>query len=113
MSIKIETKANSLVGKLFTSLVQVHVFHLQTDSYAQHKALEGYYTEIQGLIDDLVEAYQGKYTIISDYKLDKIEDYKDLKQVITYFTYLHEYVDDKRIIIFTDSDLLNIVDEIK
>ena len=40
---------------------QAHVFHLKTNSYAQHKALEKYYEGIVPLLDDWSEAYMGKY----------------------------------------------------
>jgi len=40
---------------------QAHTFHLLTNSYAQHKALENYYDSIVPLLDAWAEAYMGKY----------------------------------------------------
>lgn len=49
------------VSVLMSSATQAHVFHLHTPSYAQHKALEDYYTGIVPLVDTYVESYQGTY----------------------------------------------------
>ena len=41
-----------------------HMSHLQTKSYAEHKALNEFYDEIVDLADDLAEAAQGQYGIL-------------------------------------------------
>jgi hypothetical protein len=46
---------------LMNSSTQAHQFHLLTNSYAQHKALQKYYEKIVPLLDDWAEAYMGKY----------------------------------------------------
>jgi hypothetical protein len=46
---------------LMHSRTQAHVYHLDTNSYALHKALETYYTSIVPLIDKYAETYKGKY----------------------------------------------------
>ena len=61
------TQFATLVSLLFASRTQAHIFHLQTSSYAAHKALNGYYDDIVDLTDGLIESYQGKYGIVSDY----------------------------------------------
>ena len=53
--------ANRYVGALMNSREQAHVFHLRTESYAQHKALQAYYEGIVPLLDQWAEAYMGKY----------------------------------------------------
>ena len=53
--------AGRYVGALMNSREQAHVFHLRTESYAQHKALQKYYEKIVPLLDDWAEAYMGKY----------------------------------------------------
>jgi Family of unknown function (DUF5856) len=53
--------ANRYVGALLNSREQAHVFHLMTNSYAQHKALQTYYEGIVPLLDEWAEAYMGKY----------------------------------------------------
>jgi hypothetical protein len=52
---------NKFVSLLMASSTQAHVYHLHTPSYAQHKALEDYYTGIVPLVDAYVESYQGTY----------------------------------------------------
>ena len=66
-----------MVSLLLHSQTQVHTFHLQTKSYSEHKALQGYYEGIDSLVDGLIESYQGKYNILKGYKKYDIEDYKD------------------------------------
>jgi hypothetical protein len=53
--------ASKYVGLLMNSRTQAHQFHLMTNSYAQHKALEHYYEKIVPLLDKWAEAYMGKY----------------------------------------------------
>lgn len=95
-----ETKTNSgfkdMVSLLLHSQTQVHIFHLQTKSYAEHKALQEYYEGIDGLVDGLIETYQGKYDIITQYNSVKNEDYKSNEQVIKYFKNLDAMIDKNR-----------------
>ncbi len=53
-----------VVSLLFSARTQLHIYHLQTLSFAQHKALNEAYDEIIDLIDGLVETYQGKTKVI-------------------------------------------------
>ena len=80
-----EKKLVEMVSLLFHSITQAHTLHLQTKSFAEHSALNGYYDEIGGLVDGIVESYQGKYSIIKGYKKYDIEDYKDSTTTINYF----------------------------
>lgn len=52
------------IGILFMSRTAAHMAHLKTTSYAAHKALDEFYTDIVGLSDDLIEAAQGQYGIL-------------------------------------------------
>lgn len=52
------------IGILFLSRTMAHMSHLQTKSYAEHKALNEFYDEIVELVDDLAEAAQGQYGIL-------------------------------------------------
>lgn len=95
-----DTKTNSsfkdMVSILLHSQTQVHIFHLQTKSYAEHKALQGYYEGIDGLVDGIIESYQGKYDIITGYNSIKTEDYKSSEQVVKYFKALDSMVEKNR-----------------
>ena len=83
-----------LIAYLLHSQTQVHVFHLQTKSYAEHIALGGYYEGIDGLVDALVESYQGKYDIITQYDNFAIEKYSNKSQLETYFKALSKKVEE-------------------
>ncbi len=92
------------------SRTQAHVYHLQTQSYAQHKALEGYYDGIVDLIDSYTEMAQGRYGIITGYTVTPkvFEDDNALK----YFLGLQKFVDSIREMLPQDGELNNTVDEI-
>lgn len=95
-----DTKTNSgfkdMVSILLHSQTQVHIFHLQTKSYSEHKALQGYYEGIDGLVDGIIESYQGKYDVVNGYNSIKTEDYKSSEQVIKYFKALDSMVEKNR-----------------
>ena len=75
---------SKFISYLFHSRTQTHVFHLQTPSYAEHIALQAYYEGIVPLIDALVESYQGKNGIITDYTNFNLKQYTGKEQVIVY-----------------------------
>ena len=85
-----------MIASLLHSQSQVHIFHLQTKIYSEHKALQNYYEGIDGLVDNIVESYQGKYEIITGYKTIKTVDYKSTEQVIAYFKELDENIEKNR-----------------
>ena len=100
-----------LVSCLFHSRTQVHVFHLQTNSYAEHKALNEYYDEIVDLTDGLIETFQGKYGILVDYSSLPLKNYTDNAQVVGYFIQLAEVVHVMRED-FEDSYIQNQIDAV-
>ena len=81
---------SKFISYLFHSRTQTHIFHLQTPSYAEHKALQKYYEGIIDLIDGLVESYQGKNGIITDYTNFNLKQYTGREQVIAYLETLCE-----------------------
>lgn len=85
-----------LISLLFHSQTQIHAFHLQTKSFSEHKALNKYYESIDGLIDELVESYQGKYSILKSYKSYDIENYKDTTTTVNYLKDLCGKVEELR-----------------
>lgn len=103
-------KIAKLISDLFFSRTQAHIFHLQTQSFAQHKALEDYYTSIVDLIDTLVETYQGTNPVIKIYSNDGKFSYTTTP--IEYFEELLKNVNTNRSSFGTDTDLQNILDEI-
>lgn len=81
------------VQEYVSSLLEIqdisHIAHLQTTSFAEHKALNELYDGIADHFDAYVEAYQGKYGIIKGYKSFKLEEGLDmvdyLKEKMTAF----------------------------
>jgi len=73
-----------MVSLLLHSRTQAHTLHLQTESYPEHMALNGYYDGIGDIIDGLVESYQGKYGILKGYKSYDIVEYKSTESTIKY-----------------------------
>lgn len=117
MSNKINTEgASNFASRLFHSSVQAHIFHLQAEgngSFAAHKALNEYYDGIVDLLDGFIESYQGSYGIIKGYKLENFQDSPGGDAVVSYFEDLLKYIEIETPLIFSDSDLINIIDEIK
>lgn len=85
-----------MISILLHSRTQAHTFHLQTTSYAEHIALQGFYDGIVGLTDTIVESYQGKYGIIKGYKNYPIVDYKSNESTISFFHKLCDKVTELR-----------------
>jgi len=49
------------IGMLFQSRDMMHLMHLKTESFAEHKALNAYYDGILELTDGVTESYFGYY----------------------------------------------------
>ena len=101
-----------MICQLLHSQTQVHIFHLGTKSYAEHKALQGYYEGIDALTDGLVESYQGKYGLMKNYKSFKMTSYKNKKQVLSYFTQLLNIIEENRESV-DDSYIQNQIDTVQ
>lgn len=102
--------AAEFVGVLLHSATATHFLHLQTASYAAHKALGHYYENIVNLADKYAEAYQGHYGIIplTDYP----DGFKVQKDAAEYANSLLTFVKGIRGNLPKDTDLQNIIDEI-
>ena len=88
-----------LASLFFHSRTQAHVFHLRVKgpgAYAAHVALNGYYDEIVGLIDGLVESYQGKNGLIEFQDVDGIDNNAAIDNIIKYFDKLIAALDKLR-----------------
>ena len=55
---------------LLHSVTNAHILHFQSLSYSQHMALGTYYDEVSDLVDGFVEAFQGKYGLLTKYKAE-------------------------------------------
>jgi hypothetical protein len=101
-----------MVCNILHSRNQAHVFHLQTRSFAEHKALNDYYDGVVDLFDGIVESYQGKYGIIKNFKTFKIEQYRNGKKTISYFERLLDIIEENRDSV-DDSYIQNQIDTVQ
>ncbi len=104
------TSIGLFLGTLMQSRNQAHIYHLQTSSYAAHKALETYYEDIVGLIDIIAEEYQGIYGVIRGYQMQNT--IKEDDKVISYFTNLAEFVEKHKSMLPDDPGIQNNIDTI-
>lgn len=77
-----------LASLLLQSRTQTHSFHLGVKgigSHSAHLALGEYYDSIGGLIDGLVEVYQGKEGLIQISGIGTLDKNNDIKNIIKYF----------------------------
>jgi DNA-binding ferritin-like protein len=77
-----------LASLLLQSRTQTHSFHLGVKgigSHSAHLALGEYYDTISGLIDGLVEVYQGKEGLIQLSGIGVLDKNNDIKNIIKYF----------------------------
>ena len=109
----------NIVTNLLTIQNQMRVFHWQTQkkpgSFAQHEAFGKAYEELDPLIDDFIEIYQGKNGALKgksggfNISLSNLSDDYEvfIDESIQYFReYLPKSLDSN-----ADTDLLNIRDE--
>ena len=108
----------NIITNLLTIQNQFRVYHWQTQkkqgSFAQHEAFGEAYEELDPLIDDFVEVYQGKNGALMGRNgfVINLENLSDdylifIDEAIEYFTqHLPQSLDQNR-----DTDLLNIKDE--
>jgi len=102
-----------IITPLLTLQNQLRIQHWQTKSFSEHKALGKAYEGLDGLIDNFVEVYFGKYGNINAKENFKItlENYseKDCRETIdegiSYLENLSENMQEN------DTELLNIRDE--
>ena len=88
-----------LASLFFHSRTQAHVFHLGVKgpgAFAANSALNTYYDEIIGIIDGLVESYQGKYGLIKFQPVNGLDTNCDIKNIIGYFEKLCSALDKLR-----------------
>ena len=86
----------ALLINLLESYNLARIWHLQTNSHAEHKALESYYEAIEDVFDSLAEQYQG--TMGNHYRLQYLRsiDLVSLESInlVTYFENLLQDVEE-------------------
>ena len=99
------------IGHLFLARDVTHSVHLNTRSYAKHKALGGFYEDVVELADDLAEAYQGRHGLIGPITLQSA---KKTNNVVEFLEDSLADIEKMRYEVCekTDTALQNIIDEI-
>jgi len=82
----------NLVMCMLHSVTNAHILHFQTPSFAEHMALGTFYSESGDLVDSFVEAFQGKYGLLTKYT----SDFELADDPITYLNYLKTEVETLR-----------------
>jgi hypothetical protein len=102
---------SQFISTLKQSNEQAIVWHHQTTSFSEHKALNNYYDEIVPLLDGLVESVQGVYPRIESYTLSNPVDWSEGFST-TYFKGLYDYVQTHRTMVYQETWVQNQIDEI-
>jgi len=99
---------------LFHARQQAHFWHLDTKSYAEHKALNNFYEELLNLIDSLMETYLGKGKKVDFGQIRMTFNKYSREKMIEYFQKLARYIAraKKSMSGPNDGDIANIMDEI-
>ena len=99
-----------LILTLLHSATNTHILHWQSKSYAEHKTLGAVYEALPDLVDNLVEAIQGRYDSTIEFPATYHTPADTGKRELHD---LSEYFEDKRSVLPQDSEIQNIADEIQ
>lgn len=99
--------AAEYVMRLFHARTSAHVHHLQTKSYAAHKAMNEFYDGVISLADDFAEQAQGIVGILPYPALA----YANTPDFMNELKALRTWIDEQRAEMTDESSLQNTVDE--
>lgn len=102
--------ASKFFGMMFRSQVQTHMFHLMTNSHADHLALNAFYTGMTELIDTLVEAYQGTHGLIKNYPTNI--SLTNVYDPVGFLVEFRNYIQENRESVCPHSNFQNAVDAV-
>lgn len=105
----------NIIVNLIRLQEQIRVLHWQTRYFSRHKAFGEAYDTLQGLIDTLVETYQGKNDrLVFQHTSIDLLDIDDIKLTELLDTVLMSLQTELTAIVdpIKDTDILNIRDEI-
>ena len=100
------------LSTLLDAKEQTIVWHNQTTSYAEHKALDKFQDELADKYDDLVESVSGIYGRPKNYSVATLQNYQSNDQIYKYYMELYKYVQNERKTIYQDTWVQNQIDEI-
>lgn len=103
-------------SKIFESREMAHVYHLtvkgEEGSHAKHLALGDYYDKILGMLDEIIEVYQGEFEVLEGYDVIDTSSAKST-DTIKYFLDLALFIREQRKLCFKQDDThyFNIIDD--
>ena len=104
-------KFADFIGLFFLARDVTHSVHLNTRSYAKHKALQEFYEGIVELADGLAEAYQGRNGLMGPITLHSAKTTSNIVDFLQ--NQLDEIEADRYVVIpKTDTALQNLIDGI-
>jgi len=114
MSIRLKFKeepvtTGAFIMCLLHGVTNAHILHLQSQSYAQHKALGSFYEDLGDLVDSVVEQWQGLNGKLISYPVEYRPPQQTPKAELEYML---GYVADYRAVMGSDSAIQNAIDEI-
>lgn len=100
------SKYAQVVSLLFNARTNAHIAHLQTTSYAAHKALDDFYTEVVDIADRFAESAQGTQGILTGYTIGTLNS----GDIISFLKSQHQEILRLRSQ-FTEGHLVQILDD--
>lgn len=99
------------IGMLFLARDTAHSVHLNTRSFAKHKALGAFYKGVVDLADELAETYQGRHGLIGPIALMSA---KKTNNIVDFLEGQLSEIEEMRykVIDRSDTALQNIIDKI-
>jgi hypothetical protein len=100
------------ISVLNSAKQQAVVWHNQTTSLAEHKALNEFYDSIEDLLDGLVESVAGIYGRPKGYDVHDLVDWTSTEDTIAYMKGVYTYIQTERASIYQESWIQNEIDEL-
>jgi len=91
---------------------QAIVWHHQTTSLSEHKALNKFYDKIVDLLDNLSESYAGIYGRLQGFEVHDTPDWTSTENTISYYRNCYDWLELERKTAPQDSYIQNQLDEI-
>lgn len=101
-----------IVSYFNTAKQQAIVWHQQTTSFSEHKALNEFYDEILGLLDELSESSAGIFGRLKGYEVHDLVDWTSTEDTIAYYKNCYSWLQTERKTAPQESWIQNQLDEI-
>lgn len=103
-----KTPVQEFFAELLHAATSAHMLHLQASSFSVHMAMDEVYKELPGLVDELIEAYQGKNGRVQNYP----SEFSAPTKPVEFIDEMLHCLKRDRQCVGPDSELQNIIDEI-